>query len=58
MFGSVILNLWCVCTVLPAGPAVPYTHTHTPQVQGERERENLNDLGVGGMIILKLALIK
>jgi hypothetical protein len=24
VFGSVILNLWCVCTVRPAGP---YTHT-------------------------------
>jgi hypothetical protein len=26
--------------------------------EGERERDNLNDLGFGGMIILKLALMK
>ena len=32
VFGSVILNLWCVCVHGTAG--WPYrAHTHTPQVQ-------------------------
>ena len=29
MFGSVILNLWCVCVRYGRQVAVPYTHTHT-----------------------------
>ena len=31
VFGSVILNLWCVCMVQMAGSRL--YHTHTPQVQ-------------------------
>ena len=34
VFGSVLLNLWCVCLYGPAGrPAGRPDRTHTPQVQ-------------------------